>query len=230
MLVLDQNGGRHRSPWPREPPRSRRHSAGLWPRPCVLGVLCGMPSEARSQHCGGVPLDLETGQLAVVASTEQTKAGGCREKETKSGRARTHRPARPPDRGSYAVTASSRLERPCLNLGIRATPDHHVVAPSLTAHRCSQKSLTHAFATFSSRGAWIESVFASTICGTATPPICWRPVSTPRWPASAWATVRSASRSISIPMSCPECRRSGGQKGKCANQGGARKQRAERKR
>jgi integrase len=33
-------------------------------------------------------VDLDAGQLAVVASVEQTRAG-CREKETKSGRART---------------------------------------------------------------------------------------------------------------------------------------------
>ena len=54
--------------------------------PILLGVLCGMRrGEITALRWRSV--DLESGQIAVVASTEQT-AGGCREKETKSGRAR----------------------------------------------------------------------------------------------------------------------------------------------
>lgn len=53
----------------------------------LLGVLCGM---RRGEICAlqWRSVDLDTGQLGVSASVEQT-SGGCRTKETKSGRART---------------------------------------------------------------------------------------------------------------------------------------------
>jgi len=54
--------------------------------PILLGVLCGLRrGEIAALRWKSV--DLEAGQLRVVASIEQTKAG-CREKETKSGRDR----------------------------------------------------------------------------------------------------------------------------------------------
>src|SRR5262249_55369682 len=55
--------------------------------PILLGGLCGLRrGEIAALRWRNV--DLDAGQLAVVASIEQTKTG-CREKETKSGRART---------------------------------------------------------------------------------------------------------------------------------------------
>jgi integrase len=55
--------------------------------PILFGVLCGLRrGEIVALRWRNV--DLERGQLSVVASTEQTDAG-CREKEPKSGRGRT---------------------------------------------------------------------------------------------------------------------------------------------
>ena len=56
--------------------------------PLILATLCGM----RRGEITAVrwrAIDLNNAQLAVVASTEQTDAGTIREKEAKSGRART---------------------------------------------------------------------------------------------------------------------------------------------
>jgi integrase len=54
----------------------------------VLASLCGLRrGEITALRWKSV--DLDNGQLAVVASTEQTDAGAIREKEAKSGRART---------------------------------------------------------------------------------------------------------------------------------------------
>jgi len=55
--------------------------------PMILGVLCGMRrGEIAALRWGSV--DFEVGQIAIVQSAEQTKAG-VRYKEPKSGRART---------------------------------------------------------------------------------------------------------------------------------------------
>src|SRR5262249_10222726 len=52
--------------------------------PILLGALCGLRrGEIAALRWRSV--DLDKGQLSVVASIEETKAG-CREKETKSGR------------------------------------------------------------------------------------------------------------------------------------------------
>jgi integrase len=55
--------------------------------PIVLAMLCGM-RRGEIAALRWRSLDLDAGQLAVVAGTEQTKAG-CREKDAKSGRCRT---------------------------------------------------------------------------------------------------------------------------------------------
>ena len=56
--------------------------------PLVLAALCGLRrGEITALRWRSV--DLDNGQLAVVASTEQTDAGTIREKEAKSGKART---------------------------------------------------------------------------------------------------------------------------------------------
>jgi integrase len=111
--------------------------------PILLGVLCGMRrGEIAALRWRSV--DLEAGQIAVVASTEQTKAG-CREKETKSGRART-----------IALPAmlieelrQHRIEQAqaLLSFGVRVTPDHHVVM-QFDGAPLQPNSLTHAFTTF----------------------------------------------------------------------------------
>ncbi len=90
-------------------------------------------------------VDLEAGQLAVVASTEQTEAG-CREKETKSGRARTI--ALP----AMVIEELRRHRREQaekqLRLGVRATTaDSHVVA-QFDGTPLQPNSLTHAFTNF----------------------------------------------------------------------------------
>jgi integrase len=111
--------------------------------PILLGALCGLRrGEIAALRWRSV--DLEAGQLAVVASTEETKAG-CREKETKSGRCRT-----------IALPAMlieelrrHRIEQAqaLLGLGIRVTPDHHVVMQA-DGRPLQPNSLTHAFTTF----------------------------------------------------------------------------------
>jgi integrase len=56
--------------------------------PLVLGTFCGLRrGEITALRWKSV--DLDGAQLAVIASTEQTDAGAIREKEAKSGRART---------------------------------------------------------------------------------------------------------------------------------------------
>jgi integrase len=111
--------------------------------PILLGVLCGLRrGEIAALRWRSV--DLKVGQLAVVASTEQTKVG-CREKETKSGRCRTvalpallieelnrHRVQQVQDR---------------LRLGVRLCDDHHVVMQS-GGRPLQPNSLTHAFTLF----------------------------------------------------------------------------------
>jgi integrase len=111
--------------------------------PILLGVLCGMRrGEIAALRWRSV--DLEAGQLAVVASTEQTKAG-CREKETKSGRARTI--ALPAllieELRRHRVEQAQTL----LSFGIRVTADHHVVMQA-DGTPLQPNSLTHAFAAF----------------------------------------------------------------------------------
>jgi integrase len=92
--------------------------------PIILGSLCGLRrGEITALRWKAV--DLENGQLAVVASTEQTDAGNIREKEAKSGRARTV--ALP----SLAIEELRRWRaaqaQELLRLGVRAGDDWHVV-------------------------------------------------------------------------------------------------------
>ena len=111
--------------------------------PILLGALCGLRrGEISALRWRSV--DLDAGQLAVVASTEQTKAG-CREKETKSGRCRTVAlPA--------MLTEELRKHRldqaqALLKLGVRLAVEHHVVMQA-DGSPLQPNSLTHAFTTF----------------------------------------------------------------------------------
>jgi integrase len=114
--------------------------------PILLGVLCGL----RRGEVGALrwrSVDLEAGTLAVVASTEQTEKG-IREKETKSGKGR-----------SVVLPAllmeelrAHRLKQAqvLLQLGIRLTGDHHVVARA-DGQPLQPRSMTHAFVKFMRR-------------------------------------------------------------------------------
>ena len=112
--------------------------------PVLLAVTCGL---RRGEICALRWRNVElsgTTQLAVVGSTEQTKAG-IREKETKSGRART-----------VALTALTidelrrhkvRQAEELLRLGLRQSDDMYVVAQA-DGQPLKPNSLTHEFVRF----------------------------------------------------------------------------------
>ena len=111
--------------------------------PIMLGALCGL-RRAEMTALRWRSLDLDQGQISVVASTEQTRAG-VREKETKSGKGRT-----------VALPAilidELRQHRICqaewlLQLGVRLTEDHHVVTGE-GGQPLQPHSLSSAFAKF----------------------------------------------------------------------------------
>lgn len=114
--------------------------------PVLLGVLCGLRrGEVVALRWRSV--DLETGQLAVVASAEQTEQG-VREKETKNGKGR-----------AVALPAVVALElrqhrlrqaRGLLKLGVRLTDDHHVITRE-DGQPLQPRSLSHAFRKFMRR-------------------------------------------------------------------------------
>jgi integrase len=92
--------------------------------PLVLAALCGI-RRGEITALRWRSIDLEGGQLAVVASTEQTDGGAIREKEVKSGKARTV--ALP----SLAVEELRRWRvaqaEEMLKVGIRTDDSWHVV-------------------------------------------------------------------------------------------------------
>jgi integrase len=95
--------------------------------PLVLGVLCGLRrGEIIALRWNAI--DLDRGQLAVIASTEQTDSGTVREKEAKNGRARTIAlPSLVVDElRRWRVAQAEEL----LRLGIRPGDSWHVVTKS----------------------------------------------------------------------------------------------------
>jgi integrase len=112
--------------------------------PLILATLCGLRrGEITALRWNAVKLDL--GELAVVASTEQTDAGAIREKEAKSGRARTI---------ALPAMAVEELRRwrlaqaeELLKLGVRADDSFHVVTQADGAP-LQPRSLTHAMSEF----------------------------------------------------------------------------------
>jgi integrase len=115
--------------------------------PLVLATLCGLRrGEITALRWKSV--DLDNGQLAVVASTEQTDAGAIREKEAKSGRARTV--ALP----SLAVEELRRWRvlqgQELLKLGVRADDGWHVVTRA-DGSPLQPRSLTHVMSDFLDR-------------------------------------------------------------------------------
>ena len=114
--------------------------------PILLGVLCGLRrGEVAALRWRSV--DLNRGQLAVIASTEQTN-GGIREKETKSGKSRAVAlPA--------MIIEELRLHRlrqaeQLLALGVRLDDDLHVVARE-DGQPLQPRSLSQAFRKFIAR-------------------------------------------------------------------------------
>jgi integrase len=111
--------------------------------PILLGLLCGLRrGEVVALRWRSV--DLERGQLSVVASAEQTDQG-VREKETKSGKGRAVAL-------SATVVAELRAHRlrqaeGLLMLGVRLSDDHHVVARE-DGQPLQPRSLSQAFRKF----------------------------------------------------------------------------------
>jgi integrase len=110
----------------------------------VLATLCGL----RRGEITGLrwrSIDLDNGQLAVVASTEQTDTGNIREKEAKSGRSRTV--ALP----SLAVEELRRWRvqqaEELLRLGVRGDEARHVVTQA-DGSPLQPRSLTHVMSDF----------------------------------------------------------------------------------
>ena len=84
--------------WPRRRSCSTHFRQTRMFVPVVLGALCGLRrGEMTALRWRAV--DLDAGQLAIVESTEQTKAGTAR-RRPKSGRARTGRPPLAVSRGT----------------------------------------------------------------------------------------------------------------------------------
>jgi integrase len=112
--------------------------------PLVLAALCGLRrGEITALRWKAVDLDL--GQLSVVASTEQTDAGAIREKEAKSGK------ARPIALPSLAVDELRRWRAAqaveLLRLGIGADDSRHVVTQA-DGSPLQPRSLTHVVSAF----------------------------------------------------------------------------------
>jgi integrase len=112
--------------------------------PILLGSLCGL-RRGEITALRWKSIDLENGQLAVVASTEQTDAGEIREKEAKSGKSRTV---------ALPALAIEELRRwramqaeELLRLGERADDSLHVVTLA-DGSTPQPRSLTHAVSKF----------------------------------------------------------------------------------
>jgi integrase len=114
--------------------------------PILLGVLCGLRrGEVVALRWRSV--DLERGQLAVSASTEQTD-DGIREKETKSGKSRAV--ALPVMIIEELRQHRLRQAEQLLALGVRLHDDHHVVARE-DGQPLQPRSLSQAFRKFIGR-------------------------------------------------------------------------------
>ncbi len=108
--------------------------------PVMLGVLCGLRrGEVTALKWGSV--DLARGQLAIVESTEQTRAG-TRLKETKSGRSR--KVALPSLATEELRRHRARQAEELLRLGVRLSDATHVFAQA-DGSPVQPNSLTHEF-------------------------------------------------------------------------------------
>lgn len=109
--------------------------------PVLLGALCGL-RRGEITALRWKAIDLETGQMSVVASTEQTEEG-VREKETKSGKDRTLPSMVIDELRQHRLRQTEAL----LRIGVRLTDSHHVVARE-DGEALQPRSLTHAFIKF----------------------------------------------------------------------------------
>jgi integrase len=112
--------------------------------PIILGSLCGLRrGEITALRWKSV--DLDSGQLAVIASTEQTDSGQIREKDAKSGKTRTV--ALP----SLAIEELRRWRaaqaEELLRLGVRVQDNWHVVTQA-DGSPLQPRSLTHVVSAF----------------------------------------------------------------------------------
>jgi integrase len=112
--------------------------------PLLLATLCGLRRGEITALRWRV-VDLDNGQLSVVASTEQTDAGAIREKEEKSGR------SRPVALPTLAVEELRRWRlaqaQELLRLGVRADDNWHVVTRA-DGSPLQPRSLTHVMSAF----------------------------------------------------------------------------------
>jgi integrase len=151
--------------------------------PILLGVPCGM-RRGEITALRWRSIDLERGQLSIIASTEQTR-DGLREKSPKSGRGRTV--ALPSMVVDELRQHRLRQAEALLKLGVRLNDDHHVVKRADAESR----------------------VFPECGCTTYATPMqrtCLLPASTRRSHKSGSVTPASRSRLISTVMCCPACR------------------------
>jgi integrase len=112
--------------------------------PLILATLCGL-RRGEITALRWKAIDLDNGQLAVVASTEQLDTGPIREKEAKSGRTRTIKLP------NLAVEELQRWRvaqaEELLKLGIRTDDSFHVVTKA-DGEPIQPRSLTHAMSKF----------------------------------------------------------------------------------
>src|SRR5262245_40438109 len=135
-------------------------------------------------------IDLDGGQLSVVYSTEQTKAG-CREKELKNSRCRTVALS------AYAVgelrVHRLRQAEELLRVGLRATKDQHVVARE-DGQPLQPRSVTHAWRRLRVARLLKSGLKLLTLHGTRhshAHRTCWPRTCTPRSSRSGWGIARS---------------------------------------
>ena len=175
-----------------EATRGKRLSVAI-----ILAVLCGL-RRGEIAALRWREINLVTGQLAVVASAEQTKAG-IRYKEPKGGKART-----------VAMSATvinelrahrARQAEELLRVGIGLVDDTFVLTRA-DGMPLQPRSVTH---------EWVRLLGKTSPAPHSLPrpydtpmrPTCWRPASIPRSPASALGTPRSGLRWTSIRTSMP---------------------------
>jgi integrase len=168
--------------------------------PTLLGVLCGLRrGEVVALRWRSV--DLDAGQLSVVASAEQTDQG-VREKETKSGKGRavTLSPTLMSELRRYRAEQAQML----LKLGVRLADDYHVVTRE-DGVPIQPRSLSRAFRKFMRRHRLPQIRLHDLRHSHATH--LPRPVCTQRSPKSDSDIRASALRSICSVTYCRGCRR-----------------------
>jgi len=112
--------------------------------PLILGALCGLRRGEITALRWKV-IDLDRGQLAVVASTEQTDTGSIRDKEAKSGKVRTV--ALPAMAVEELRKWKLQQAQELLRLGVGADDTLHVVTQA-DGSTPQPRSLTHAVSKF----------------------------------------------------------------------------------